>query len=43
MKGMMLSMLSSAMTPGERPAPETACIEVMKTRRTPNARAAAPG
>ena len=34
---MMLSRMSIAETPGERPAPESACIEVMITRETPNA------
>ncbi len=31
MYGTTLSMMSSASTPGERPAPDTACIEVITT------------
>ena len=34
---MMLSRMSIAETPGERPAPDSACIDVMSTRDTPNA------
>ena len=34
---MMLSRMSIAETPGERPAPDSACIDVMITRDTPNA------
>ena len=33
----MLSRMSIAETPGERPAPESACIDVMITRDTPKA------
>jgi hypothetical protein len=33
---MMLSTMSSATTPGDRPAPETPCIDVMSTRCSPN-------
>ena len=33
----MLSRMSIADTPGERPAPDSACIDVMITRDTPNA------
>src|SRR5437763_736962 len=32
---MTLSKISSAATPGESPAPETPCIDVMTTRRIP--------
>ena len=35
MNGMMLSMVSIPITPGERPAPDSPCMEVMTTRCSP--------
>ena len=37
MYGTTLSMMSSASTPGERPAPDTDCIDVITTFSMPNA------
>src|SRR5919107_320663 len=37
MYGITLSMISRAITPGDLPAPDNACIDVMKTSSIPNA------